>query len=197
MLKSVAPPRALMASKPKVVFDVNFFDFRYECGWKIPENHPICRSVREWVYSIERGDVEAIVPSGVEEVLAYKNLKKGRDDAYAGLRGLPVKREQFEDPIISWMRAMSSRGVKECLGSADEESSECARLIDREDLAIYAQASKAGADYIVTGDRAWYRCQHFFREACRCLEEAGERRACGAKLPRIIPITKPPGEALR
>lgn len=185
--------------KPKIVFDVNFFIFRHKCSKDT--HNPICSYVKEWEDAVEKEEIEAIVPLGVEEVLMKQNLKQGFRDILAGLRGFPHKKEYLE-PVSKWKRQVSSDEVQSCIvGSSDKVDKElveyCISNIDYEDMVIYAQASRVGADYIVTGDRAWIGCEELFKTVCSCLsiqEQENEEIACGANMPKILPINSHPKE---
>jgi len=190
-----------MRDKPRLAFDINFFIFRRKCE-RDPASSPLCKYVDEWEEAARRGEIEAIVPSGVEEVLAHQNMKKGLKDLLAGLRGFPHRKKLLSPSIISWMRKASSDEVQTCLltidGSVDSRRvEECLRMIDREDMAIYAQASKAGADYIVTADRAWVGCEDLFKAVCACMAQSEDGGiTCGPKLPKIIPLTSDPSRII-
>jgi len=184
-----------MSDRPRVVFDVNFFIFRRQCE-RDPASSHLCRYVNEWEDAARRGDIEAIVPSGVEEVLVNQNMRRGLRDLLAGLRGFPHKKKLLSPNVISWMRKASSDEVRTCLLTADDYGERirgCLRAIDREDMAIYAQASKAGADYIVTADRAWIGCEELFRALCGCMGQSeDEEITCGKKLPKVVYLASSP-----
>lgn len=183
--------------KPKIAFDVNFFIFRRRCRHQKGRKEPVCRWVDGWEELIKRGDAEVVMPSGIVEVLADQNLKRGMDPN-AGLEGFDGE-EKYLGPVIRWMREFSSPEFEACLqrlreyGADKDLIEECSRMVDREDLAIYAQASVAGADYVVTGDRAWQKCEDYFKLACVCASSVGDEFVrCGTKLPKVAPLSKPP-----
>lgn len=186
----------LKKAKPRIAFDVNFFIDRWQCKHGSLKPAEFCKNIEKWEDLIMSGEVEAVIPQAVEDILVMQNLKKGRGDIMAGLRGIPISVVRFKTPTESWMKELSSEDVVRCMKKKtttknEKRISECMRRIDREDMTIYSQASKIESDYIVTGDNAWLECQDFFKTMCDCIKKEEDEVVCGIKQPKIISVREP------